>query len=362
MFFYHPEFGLFIFLLIPFLFTQFLLAYHRNKVLSTYTSTKLLSHLLMPRSHLLRWTKGIMWAMIWILICLALMQPYGNVRYPSLSNQSPSKTVTAQIIPREIIFLIDTSASMAIQDESEEQTRLEIAKEISKDVISQLQGQAISLFAFTSQLTNVVPPTLDYLFFRLSLGDLHINQGDIGGTAFAPILTALREESFPEKSEKHYTILLLSDGGDTQLENSSQANRKKIEDSILNALPDPNAFHLQLFAVGIGSLKPQKIPKVTYEGKPVFSQLQPDILKQLAHRGRGNYYQAENWTSWDLAQELIVRMNENKGFHSQKSQESQKTLNEGSEEMIVDDYYQIPLGLALLFYWLNLILPDVRRR
>ena len=31
------------------------------------------------------------------------------------------------------------------------------------------------------------------------------------------------------------------------------------------------------------------------------------------------------------------------------------------EDVIVDLYYQIPLGLALLFYLLNLLLPDVRR-
>ena len=34
-----------------------------------------------------------------------------------------------------------------------------------------------------------------------------------------------------------------------------------------------------------------------FDGKPVLSQLEPDILKQLAAQERGQYYMAGEWNS-----------------------------------------------------------------
>lgn len=357
-----PQIGFLILLLIPFFLGQFVLTRYRKKQQSAYASSQLLSRLLIPRSPTLRRTKIAGWALIWIFICLAWMDPFGNIRYSSLSPQSLSTThAQSQITPHEVIFLVDTSASMRVSDASEGQTRLESAKAIMEDVLRQLHGQTVSLYAFTSELSAVVPATLDYIFMRLSIKELHIDQGDVGGTRFAPVLSALKEQAFPEPSSKRYTIILLTDGGDTKLEALTEETREEEKQAILNAIPYPQQFHLRLLTVGIGSLQSQPIPHVKFDGKPVLSKLEPEILQELAARERGYYYMAGEWTSWNLAQEILTRMREDDEMDSQRLQAERKVTAAKKEDIIVDLYYQIPLGLALLFYFLNLLLPDVRR-
>lgn len=356
-----PEIGFLMLLLFPYFFGQFALMQHRNQIQSIYAAPQLLSQLQIPRSWIFKKTKVAGWTLIWILLCFAMMQPFGNIRYSPPPNDSLDLKSSAVSVPREIIFLVDTSASMSVPDGLEGQNRLESAEDIIEDMLGQLQGQTVSLYAFTSQLSAVVPPTLDYIFTRLSLKELSIDQGDVGGTRLAPVLEELQKLAYPEPSPKYLSIFLFSDGGDNDLENSKGEDKEMAIESILKAIPNPQQFHLHLNAIGLGSLKPQKIPKVTNKGKPVFSKLEPGILEKLAERGRGKYYQADNWTTWDLAQELTVQIKKDDTIDINQLTESRKVAEVQKEDVIADLYYQIPLGLALLFYFLNLLLPDVRR-
>jgi Ca-activated chloride channel family protein len=357
-----PQASILILLLIPILLAQFALTRYRQKQQQRYTSSALLSHLLIPRSPGFRYAKNVGWALVWVLICLALMEPFGNIRYSPLSAHAPSQVANAQpyLAPHEVIFLVDTSASMRVPDGPDGQTRLEAAKGIVEDVLLQLRGQMVSLYAFTSELTTIVPSTLDYLFMRLSVRDLHIDEGDVGGTRFAPVLAALKQQAFAESSLKRYTIIMLSDGGDNQLDALQGITREQERQAILNAIPDPQQLHMRLFTIGVGSFKPQEIPHVTFQGKPILSKLEPEILQQLAAHERGEYYQANDWISWDLAQALLAQIEKDTFLEPQGAHAERKVAAINKEDVIVDLYYQVPLGLALLFYLLNLLLPDAR--
>lgn len=355
-----PQAAWLILLLMPFFLGQLALSRYRRKMQSAYAIPSLLPRLLTVRSPLLRYTKILGWGLIWILACLTLMDPFGNIRYAPLSS-STSSTAHPHAVQHEVIFLVDASASMRVPDGYEGQSRLETTKAIMEDILRQLHGQTVSLYAFTSELSSVVPPTLDYIFTRLRIKDLHIDQGEVGGTRFASALAALKQQAFPEPSPKRYTIFMLTDGGDTQLEALTGTAREQEKEAILNALPDPRQFHFKLFTIGIGSLQAQPIPNVTLDGKPVLSKLEPDILQSLAKHEGGKYERAEKWTSWDLAQELVGQMNENGFTDLQGEQAERKVAAVKKEDVIVDLYYQIPLGLVLLFYFFNLLLPDVRR-
>jgi Ca-activated chloride channel homolog len=358
-----PQAGFLLLLLIPLIYGHFALKRYRQKQQNTYAPSTLLSRLLIPRSSILTHTKFVGWTFIWILLCLALMEPFGNIRYSSLSSPSPSSSqpLKPHYVPHEVIFLVDTSASMRVPDGPEGKSRLEEAKDIMEDMVRQLKGQTISLYAFTSELSAVVPPTVDYLFIRLSIKELHIDEGDVGGTNFAPVLISLQQQAFPTPSPKRYSIIMLTDGGDNQLEALKGEAQEKARQAILSAIPNPQQLHLRLFTVGLGSLKPQPIPNVTFEGKPVLSKLEPDILQQLAKQERGKTYMANDWTSWDLAHELIAQIGEDELVEEQGPQKERQVAAVNQEDTLVDLYYQIPLGLALLFYFLNFLLPDVRR-
>lgn len=346
-------------LLIPFFLGQAALGRYRSRILSSYTSPLLLSQLMIERSPLLNITKNMTWGGIWILACLALMDPFGNIRHVPLSAQSPHENQAA-VTPHEVIFLADTSASMRVKDGYRGESRLESAKSIMEKLLEQLHGELISIYAFTSELTSVVPPTLDYIFARMAIYDLQIDQGDVGGTRFAPVLSALKETALSGSKGKLYTVLMFSDGGDTQVEIPSE--REKEKEVILRQLSNIEDLNLRFFTIGVGGGKEEPIPGVSYDGHPVLSKVDPEILQLLARDAGGEYYSTEEFSSWDLAKELTWQINER--FRVQKNTPSNIEAiptNKG-EELIIDLYYQVPLGIALLFYFFNLLLPDVRRR
>lgn len=356
VYFNFPQAAYLLLLLIPFIILQLLLIKYRKKRLHAYASSKTLSRLLIPRSFLLTLTKIGGWIAIWTLACLALMEPFGNIRSSTQkTSEDKQKTFYA---PHEVIFLVDTSASMGVPDGVDGNTRLEEAKIILEDIMRQLNGQMVSLYPFTSELSSLVPPTLDYLFVRLSMKELHIDEGDVGGTRFAPILADLQKEAFPNPSPKRYSVIMLSDGGDTQLESLTGEAQKGEQQKILNALSRPEGLHLKLFTIGIGSSQPTPIPHVSESGKPVLSKLEPAILQKLALKNRGKYFNASEWTSWDLAVEIKREMGEDPLITSQEF--ADRGLIQ-QDSLLVDWYFQIPLALALLFYLFNLSIPDVRK-
>lgn len=359
VYFNFPKASYLLLLLVPLFIFQFILLRYRKKKLHAYAPGKVLPSLLTPRSFILTLTKMGGWLLIWALACMALMEPFGNIR-PSVQSNPSDEHLKSFFTPHEVIFLVDTSASMGVPDSIDGNTRLEEAKNIMEDMMRQLNGQTVSLYAFTSELSSIVPPTLDYLFARLSMKELHLDEGDVGGTRFAPILKSLQEQAFPQPLSKRYSIIMLSDGGDTQLEALTGEAKKTEQLKILNAVSNPQEFQIRLFTIGIGSLQPSPIPHATEGGKPVLSKLEPDILKELAKKNLGKYETASDWTSWDLASELKKEMGDDPLISPQKLHEKD-SAGIVQNNIAVDWYFQIPLGLALLFYIFNLWLPDVRK-
>ncbi len=361
-----PQAAYLLILLVPALALQLSLFFYRRRQLASFASESILPQLLVPRSHLSAIFKTAASILILLLICLSLMDPKGNLHY--LPTSKP--TVEPQPLnfakryrPHEVIFLIDTSASMSVTDTPQRQTRLDQAKDIMDGVVANLSGQTVSLYAFTSVLTPLVPQTNDYLFTRLMIKGLTINQGDIGGTNFAKSLTQLKEKIFANPEQKLYTLILLSDGGDQEVDSAQGIAKEKAIANILSILPNPNDSHFRLYTVGVGSEQPSVVPHVTNEGKPVYSKLEPLLLEQLAKRNNGIYYSAHSWTAWSLAQELkkqIIDMTLAQQTEPVESLE-RKVSTAKREDMLFDLYYQIPLGLAMVLLLTYLILPDVRR-
>lgn len=357
LYFYFPQAAWLLLLLVPLLFGQISLYLYRKKQKQAYAASPVLPRLLSPRSFRLTQMSDLGWLLIWTGACLALMAPFGNIHYAP----SSSKTSSLQPSPQEILFLVDTSASMRVPDGYQGKNRLDQAKEIMEDIVRQLKGQLSALDTFTSELTAVVPSTLDYLFFRLAIRDLEIDIEGEGGTRFAPVLTTLGKQISSQSSSRQSILLVFSDGGDNDLDRLQGEAKERAREAILHALPDPQQAHFHLFSIGLGTLKAQPIPHVTFEGHAVSSALEPDILKQLAQKGRGKYYQAEEWTSWELAQELKRQIDQAFLASLENWKEEKQMAPVKPEEILADLYYQIPLGVALVFYLVNLFLLDDRR-
>ncbi len=340
---FYPELYWLSLLAIPFLLGQFFLYFYRKKKILNFSDPHVIPKLLTARSSLLTLIKIAGWTLCWLLLTFALMNPYGNIRYPSLNTEEKENN-------QEIIFLVDTSASMGVLDGEDGASRLNAAKTILEDLLTHFKGETLSLYAFTSQLTTIVPSTLDYVYTRLAIHTLVLNEGDVGGTSIGNAFDELREKIIPGKQS---TILLFSDGGDNALEVAK--NKDQAEKDLIDHLPKGNAIHI--YTIGMGGKEKKIIPHVTFQGQPVYSQLNFELLEKIAKMGNGKYFQAADWSSWNLANSIFKEIAFSRSLSSE--QNDRKVSPVKSEEELYDLYFQIPLGLSIFIILILLLVPDI---
>lgn len=330
------------------------LYYNRQKRLQLFSDSHLLPYLLVSRSKNIYFVKTAIWVLVWILACFALMSPEGNIRYlpASLSKTKESDQT------HEIIFLVDTSASMMATDGRNGQSRLEEAKSLMQHILSQLQMGSVAIYAFTSTLTPLVPQTLDHLFTGLMIRELHVNEGDVGGTRFAPVLEELKSKIALDPLAHAYTIFLFSDGGDNEVYDVNPHSKAAMQ-SILEQASFLRSLRTKLFVIGLGQLNPSVVPAVTtVEGKQVLSQLQPELLQMLAEQANGHYYTAFEESQGELVAKL-VKMIEQDTTSNQLKIAERKVQPISQEDKIADLYYQIPLGIAIILLLGGLLMPEM---
>lgn len=335
----------------------------RKKFLGRFSRA---SEVIIPRSRFAFWTKAAAVCLAWIATTIVLMQPKGNGHYPESHKEKKwvsDKKEKEGIIQRkahDVIFLVDASASMEVPDARGGQTRLQFAKELIDEIISRLKGESIALYAFTSDATKLSPLTMDYLFVRLMLKQMNINEGDIAGTNMTEALASLRDEYFLTITPKRKTLVILSDGGDTHLEELKGNEQQRAIDSIKFFFNQAEELDLNVFTIGLGSREGGIIPHVEYEGKPVHSSLNEQLLKELSSRGMGKYYYANDFSAVDLAHDFVNAINQPVGIEEYRVKTRSQV--KGSQDLIYDLFFQIPLGIAIVLLGFVLLFPDTRKR
>ena len=327
---------------------------YRQQLLKPFMGKKAL---LVPRRGVAYWTQSILFCLVWILGVLALMQPKGNERYPSapLAKKMPADKVKRRI--HDVIFLVDASASMSVKDTRSGITRLDYAKDIGDEIMRRLRGENGSLHVFTSDPMQLSPSTLDYLFLRLMLREVQINEGETSGTNIRQALSSIRQQYFAKPSPRLKTLILLTDGGDTHLESLTGSGREQAAASIIDLIKDSEENHLRVFTVGLGSKGGQAIPGITYQSQPVISAVEGDLLKQLSEKGRGRYYLANDYSPMQIAADIIAKMTQDTPFY----EEEMERLPKSQASLIYDYYFQVPLGLAMMCLMLAILIPQASR-
>lgn len=318
-----------------------------------------LAGLIAKRSTPLFWIRVIFFLLAWIFGVLALMQPKGNERYPQgvIRNSNSSKsTLTLQRKGHDIILLIDASASMNVADARNKTTRLSDAKEIGDEFISRLKGENIAVYAFTSEPSKISPLTLDYLFARLMLKDIQINEGGAAGTDLTKVLTKVRDDYFPQATPRLKTVVLISDGGDTAIESLSGAQKEESIGKLLSLLQNAEALNLRVYAIGVGSQTGGQVPGVTNDGKAVQSVLDESLLKRISGKGRGQYYEANQLSVVDMISRLVGDMAQDTPFVDENT--VQRTYSLATDQKIYTHYYYWPLLICLICLLIALFLPE----
>lgn len=233
----------------------------------------------------------------------------------------------------DVVFLVDSSLSMAAQDV--QPSRLFVAKAVIRRMVRELPGNRVGLVQTEGTGVVLAPLTLDGGVLDLLLDTVEPGSLPTPGTELAPGLeTALR--LFGEGGEKHRVLVVVSDGED---------HGGGVEDRIARLEESGVVVH----SLGVGTLEGARVPvpganafKRDAEGNFVTSRLHEDVLEGLA-RGTGGGYLRVTSAAADPAPILrdIDRM-------EKRTLESQ-TLS------TLEERFQWPLALAALALALYLV-------
>ncbi len=151
-----------------------------------------------PILNIVSYIVKILFGLGFVLVIVALANPV-------ISRQE--KVYTSR--GTEIVFVIDTSPSMAALDIGTS-NRLEAAKQAVKVITDNNPGAAYGLVAMASETALLVPPTMDHKMFLQQVNNLQL--GKFGeGTAIGTGITSAVYHLITSKAPKK-CILLLSDG------------------------------------------------------------------------------------------------------------------------------------------------------
>jgi Ca-activated chloride channel homolog len=335
---------------------------YRQHKLSAFADPEVLAEIMVERYPLSFWLKSALCSLAWICAVIALMGPKGNERYATPQGktvpQKPQEKIK-RMKTHQVILLLDASASMNIADAAEGKSREDIAKEIADNIVSELKGENVALYAFTSATMQLVPLTTDYLFTRIMIRQMGINEGETAGTDIKQALEAVRRSFFSTPTPAIKTLIVLSDGGDTSLYGLDSAAQAQAIDAIIKPIEDAEEQHLRVFTVGIGSKEGKPVPGIVYQGHPVVSGLEEAPLRKLAFRGRGQFFVANESVPWQISTAISKAIAQEQSY----ADESVMQLRGPSKDVRIYDYYfQIPLGIAIGALAFVLIFPDTRRR
>ena len=255
-----------------------------------------------------------------------------------------SQTTTLERHGRDVVFVVDVSRSMLVQDLAP--NRLERAKLAILDTLEQLSGDRVALVAFAGSAVVKSPLTFDYGFFRLAVQQLSVTSVARGGSLIGDALRTVRDQVFDDRTVQFKDVLLITDGGD--------------HDSFPAAAAEELGQRgVRLLAIGLGDdTTGQPIPLegestdgapafVEHEGQMVLSKLDADLLRAIAGATPGGRYIHVATGNVDLGRlylELIASA-------------SGRLLETESVELI-RERFQTFIAIALLLLALALVVPE----
>ena len=337
----------------------------------------------------LRIVKRVLICLGYLFLVYALMRPQGSldqtlndgndqakkkqttsaISLEDMQKEDGGKKVKVRENARDIIFLLDVSASMAAPDLYP--NRLEKAKYMIRDIVSCLDGEHIALVVFTSVPSVKCILTLDYTYFKQILDKVTINDNDYAGTLFTPALKEIVDRQFDFSENKFKDLIIITDGGDTTLDQLKGNEKDQFENTLFTL--SEKAFKdkgIRIHTIGIGTRAGAIVQGVKDEhGQPVKSSLQEDFLKGIANHAKGVYVAVEdsNVNMADIYKKHIAPegksdLEKEMSLDADKLKELvQKQKEEEERKVVYKEYYAYSLALAILLIVLEFFIPERKR-
>ena len=327
----NPEFFLLL-LMLPLFLGLFLWGRGKTKKALARFATPQLAIKLAPETPLYRKViRGTLLVLFFIFLVIALTRPRFGNKLESFDRKGI-----------DVMVALDISESMLAEDVTP--SRLERAKfEISK-LFDMLKGDRVGLIIFAGESFVQCPMTLDYGAAKMFLESVKTDWIQTPGTALGDAIKQA-SEALGAQSHKYKVLVLISDGEDHEGA-TLDAARKAADDGVI------------VYTVGVGSETGAPIPtnkgegtvryKQDASGAPVMTRLDPLTLQQIATAGKGKFFQAGTNLDLSVIMDEIDRM--------EKKDLGLSRLN------IYEERYQIFLGLALLMFIIEFLLPSAPKR
>ena len=239
---------------------------------------------------------------------------------------------------RDVLIAMDVSRSMLATDVAP--TRLQRAKLLVEDLVSELGGDRLGLVAFAGSAFLQAPLTLDHGAVLAAVDELDTDLIPKGGTNLAAAIRTC-EEAFGKAEGFSRAIIIVSDG-------------EELDADGLEAARQAAANGIRIFTVGVGSKEGSEIPLGPGEfvrdpsGKIVQSRLDASRMTEIAEITGGFYVPLDE----DAARRLV-----SDGIGQMKEVEMTASASRRPIER-----YQWPLGAAIGLLVLQALVGERRRR
>lgn len=242
----------------------------------------------------------------------------------------------------EMVIALDVSNSMLAEDLSP--NRLERAKQAINRLVDRMNEDNIGLIVFAGNAYTQLPVTNDYASAKMFLSNVSPQMVSRQGTAIGEAIDHA-QNSFSPSLESSKVIIVITDGENHEGDAVARA-REAHEKGII------------IHTIGLGSPQGAPVPlkrggQTTYlkdrEGNTVVSQLNEQMLQEIAAAGNGKYIRATN-TSLGLTAL----------FSDLQAMEEQEL--EGQVYAEYDHQFQIPAMVVLLLLLADSLIRERKNR
>jgi Ca-activated chloride channel homolog len=248
----------------------FLFGRFRRKEWDAFSAERLRGKLVKNAHPLPRWLAfGMLLAAV-VAMVFAMARPQGN------EGEKVEKTKG-----RNVMIALDLSRSMNVTDVNPD--RLSQAKILIYELLDSMEGDRIGLVGFAGTPLLAAPLTIDHEAVRETVEQIDGSWVSTGGSDISSAVQ-MATQTLKETGQKTNALILISDGE----ENSGELDA---------VIADAESAGVVIFAVGLGTTDGGFVPHPDFQdgylvdrsGSKVLSQLQPDVLKNLASETGGRY-------------------------------------------------------------------------
>ncbi|MDO9137553.1 MAG: VWA domain-containing protein [Lutibacter sp.] len=274
-----------------------------------------------------------------IVFCFALFFLIISLANPKMGTKL--ETVKRQRV--DIVFALDVSKSMLAEDIAP--NRLEKAKQIITKVIENLGSDRIGIIIYAGSSYPLLPITTDYAAAKMFLQNANTEMVSNQGTAINDAIE--RALSYYDNDEQTNRFLVIVSDGEDHQENTLDLAKEAAKKGI------------KIYTVGIGTAKGGPIPlkdngrvvayKKNNEGTVVVTQLNEQILRDIANVGNGKYINGNK------TQETIATIKE-------VLEKAEKNEFETKQFSDYEDQFQWFVGIGLLLLIIDVTLLEKKTK